>query len=42
MRQNACFCLKDLTWSDNDNNMYLSPVVVAQQVLDSSLQTSYP
>ena len=28
------FYLKDLTWSDNDNNMYLSPVVAAQQVLD--------
>ena len=27
------FYLKDLTWSDNDNNMYLGPVVVAQ-VLD--------
>ena len=34
--------LKDLTWSDNDNNMYLGPVVVAQQVLDPSPQTSYP
>ena len=28
------FYLKDLTWSDNDNNMYLGPVVAAQQVLD--------
>ena len=36
------FYLKDLTWSDNDNNMYLGPVVAAQQVLDSSLQTSCP
>ena len=27
------FYLKDLTWSDNDNNMYLGPVVAAQQVL---------
>ena len=35
------FYLKDLTWSDNDNNMYLGPVVVAQ-VLDPSPQTSYP
>ena len=34
--------LKDLTWSDNDNNMYLGPVVVAQQVLDLSPQTSCP
>ena len=34
--------LKDLTWSDNDNNMYLGPVVAAQQVLDPSPQTSYP
>ena len=24
------FYLKDLTWSDNDNNMYLGPVVAAQ------------
>ena len=30
------FFLKDLTWSDN--NMYLGPVVVAQQVLDPSPQ----
>ena len=36
------FYLKDLTWSDNDNNMYLGPVVAAQQVLDPSAQTSYP
>ena len=36
------FYLKDLTWSDTDNNMYLGPVVVAQQVLDPSPQTSYP
>ena len=36
------FYLKDLTWLDNDNSMYLGPVVVAQQVLDPSLQTSYP
>ena len=36
------FYLKDLTWSDNDNNMYLGPVVAAQQVLDPSSQTSYP
>ena len=34
------FYLKDLTWSDNDNNMY--PVAVAQQVLDPSPQTCYP
>ena len=31
--------LKDLTWSDNDNNLYLGPVVAAQQVLDPSPQT---
>ena len=31
------FYLKDLTWSDNDNNMYLGPVVAAQ-VLDPSPQ----
>ena len=36
------FYLKDLTSSDNDNNIYLGPVVVAQQVLDPSPQTSYP
>ena len=36
------FYLKDLTWSDNDNNMYLGPLVVAQQVLDPSPQTRYP
>ena len=36
------FYLKDLTWSDNDNNMYVGPVVAAQQVLDPSPQTSYP
>ena len=30
------FYLKDLTWSDNDNNMYVGPVVAAQQVLDPS------
>ena len=36
------FYLKDLTWSDNDNNMYLGPVVAAQQVLGPSPQTSHP
>ena len=36
------FYLKDLTWSDNYNNMYLGPVVVAQQVLNPSPQNSYP
>ena len=36
------FYLKDLTWSDNDNNMYLGLVVAAKQVLDPSPQTSYP
>ena len=36
------FYLKDLTWSDNDNNMYLGPVVGAQQVLDPSPQTAHP
>ena len=35
------FYLNDLTWSDN-NNMYLGPVVVAQQVLDPSPQNSNP
>ena len=34
------FYLKDLTWSDN--NMFLGPVVAAQQVLDPSPQTSHP
>ena len=36
------FYLKDLTWSDNNNNMYLGPVVAAQQVLDPSPETKYP
>ena len=36
------FYLKDLTWSDSDNNMYLGPVVAEQQVLDPSPQTSCP
>ena len=36
------FYLKDLTWSDTDNHMYLGPVVAAQQVLDPSPQTSCP
>ena len=36
------FYLKYLTWSDNDNNMYQGPVVVAQQVLDPSPETSHP
>ena len=35
------FYLKDLIWSDNDN-MYLGPVVAAQQVLDLSPQSGYP
>ena len=35
------FYLKDLTWSDTDNNMYLGPVVAAQ-VLDPSPQSRYP
>ena len=34
------FYLKDLTWSD-DNNMYLGPVVAAQQVLDPSPQHTH-
>ena len=35
------FYLKDLTWSDNDNNMYLGPVVASQQVLDPSPQHTH-
>ena len=35
------FYLKDLTWSDNDNNVYLGPVVAAQ-VLDPSPQAAHP
>ena len=35
------FYLKHLTWSDNDNNTYIGPVVVAQQVLGPSPQISY-
>ena len=38
----ANFYLKDLTWSDHDNKIYLGPVVTAQQVLDPSPQTSHP
>ena len=30
------FYLKDLTWSDNDNNLYLGSVVAAKEVLDPS------
>ena len=26
------FCLKDLTWSDNNNNLYLGTLVAAKQV----------
>ena len=36
------FYLKDLTLLDNDNNMNLGPLVVAQQVLDPSPKTSHP
>ena len=36
------FHLEDLTWSDNDNSMYLGPVVAAQQALDPSPQTTHP
>ena len=36
------FYLKDLTWSDNGNSMYVGPVVAAQQVLDSFPQTTHP
>ena len=35
------FYLKEVTWSDNDNNMYLGPVVAAQQVLDPSPQHTH-
>ena len=35
------FYLKDLTWSDNDDNVYLGPVIVAQ-VLNPSPQTDHP
>ena len=36
------FYLKDLTWSDNDKNIYLGPVVAAPKVLDPSPQISCP
>ena len=36
------FYLKDLTLTDNDNNMYLGPVAAAQQVLDPSPQNIHP
>ena len=35
------FSLKDIAWSDNDNDMYLDPVVAAQ-VLHPSPQTIHP
>ena len=35
------FYLKDLTWADNDNNLYLGLVVTAQQVLDLSPQRDH-
>ena len=35
------FYLKDLTWSDNNNSMYLGSVVADQQVLDPFPQTSH-
>ena len=35
------FYLKDLTWADNDNNLYLGPVVAAQQVLELSPQRDH-
>ena len=36
------FYLKDLIWSHNDNNLYLGPVVAAQQVLHPFPQFSHP
>ena len=36
------FYLKDFTWSDNDNNMYLGPVIVAQVIDPSPPQTNHP
>ena len=36
------FYLKDLTLSENDNSMYLGPVVAVQKVLDPSPQTTHP
>ena len=36
------FYQKGLTLSDNNNNMYLGPVVAVQQVLDPSHQTAHP
>ena len=36
------FLPKYLTWSDNDNNLYLGPLVEDQQVLDPSPQTGQP
>ena len=35
------FYLKDLTWSNNENNMYLGPVVTTQQILDPSQGSRY-
>ena len=39
---NTNFYLKDLTWSDNDKNMYLGAIVTAQQSPYPSCQTSHP
>ena len=36
------FYQKGLPWSDNNNNMYLGPVVAAQQAQDPSPQTANP
>ena len=35
------FYLKDLTWANNDNNLYLGLVVAAQQLLDLSPQRDH-
>ena len=47
LKQTILLCYKQadqqaLDLADNDNNMYLGPVVAAQQVLDPSPQTRYP
>ena len=36
--KNMLVPVQDLTLSDNDNKMYMLPVVAAQQVLDLSLK----
>ena len=40
-KAHTLYYLKDLTWSDNNNNVFLGPVVAAQQVLNPSPQHTH-